>query len=111
MAEVKKTAKKTKAIGMSKLAVSVLKKPVVSEKAAQLGTEQVVVFLVHKNANRVAIKQAFKEVYGVTPTRVNVLNSRGKRVRTGRTMGKRSDSKKAMIYLPEGSTVDVFEGV
>ena len=112
MAEAKKTTKKKKSTGLSKFASSVLVRPVISEKAAQLGTDNnVIVFLVNKNANRVSIKQAFNELYGVVPTKVNVLNSRGKRVRFGRKFGKRSDTKKAMIYLPEGKTVDVFEGV
>lgn len=111
MAEAKKTTKKKKSTGLSKFASSVLVRPVISEKAAQLGAKNVIVFLVNKDANRVSIQQAFKELYGVVPTKVNVLNSRGKRVRTGRTFGKRSDTKKAMIYLPEGTNVDVFEGV
>jgi large subunit ribosomal protein L23 len=123
MAEVKKATKKTvtktatktaakkKTTGLSALGARILVKPIVSEKAAQLSTRDVIAFRVHKQANRVEVRQAFKEVYGVTPVRVNMVNSRGKNVRFGKSVGKRSDSKKALIFLPKGTNVDVFEGV
>lgn len=119
-ASVKKSAAKKsadskgakKAVKMlSKTATSTVLGPVVSEKSAQLSDSNVLVFKVNKSANRVEIRNAFRELYGVTPVRINTTNVRGKRVRFGRVFGKRSDWKKAFIYLPEGVNVDIFEGV
>lgn len=107
----KKTAAKKKVSMLSYAATSTILSPVVSEKSAQLADSNVLVFKVAKNANRVQVRNAFRELYNVTPTRVNILNNRGKRVRFGRVQGKRSDWKKAMIFLPKGVNVDIFEGV
>jgi large subunit ribosomal protein L23 len=107
-----KPATKKKATTMlSRVATSTILEPVVSEKSAQLADSNVLVFKVAKTANRVQVRNAFRELYKVTPLRVNIINSRGKRVRFGRVQGKRSDWKKAMIFLPKGVNVDIFEGV
>ncbi len=110
----KSTAKRSgkKAASMrSALATSTILEPLVSEKAAHLADRNVLVFRVAKDANRVAVRNAFRELYHVTPVRVNIQNQRGKQVRFGRVSGVRSDWKKAMIFLPEGTHVDIFEGV
>ena len=111
-AATKKAApKKKEKRGISKKALSVLVRPLVTEKTAQLSENNVMVFEVSKDANRVEIKNAFNELYGVVPVKVNVLNMRGKRVAFGRVLGKRKDWKKAIITLPKGKTVDIFEGI
>jgi len=107
----KKTTKKKAVSMLSRVATSTILEPVVSEKSAQLSDNNVLVFKVAKTANRVQVRNAFRELYKVTPLRVNIINNRGKRVRFGRTQGKRSDWKKAMIFLPKGVNVDIFEGV
>ena len=91
--------------------MEIILKPVVSEKSAHLSDNNVLVLHVANRANKVQIKQAFRELYKVTPERVNILNMRGKRVRFGRRTGKRSDYKKAIVFLPKGTTIDLFEGV
>ena len=96
---------------ISKEALEVILKPVVSEKSAHLSDNNVLVLHVAKRANKVQIKHAFRELYNVTPKRVNILNMRGKRVRFGKSFGKRSDYKKALVSLPKGVSVDLFEGV
>lgn len=116
---VKKGTKKTsvketkakKSAGISKKALNILLGPVVSEKAANLGQKNVVVFKVSKGANRVAVRNAIRELYKVTPVRVNMLTVRGKWVRFGRFEGRQNTYKKAMVYLPEGTSLDIFEGV
>ena len=110
-AATKKGGKKKATAMLSKAATSTILEPVVSEKSAQLADANVMVFKVAKNANRVQVRNAFRELYNVTPKRVNILNNRGKRVRFGRVRGKRSDWKKAMIFLEKGVNVDIFEGV
>lgn len=102
-------AAKAKAISAKVLRVIV--GPVVSEKAASQSDHNRITLLVHPNANKVQVKQAINELYGVIPDRVNIMNVRGPRVRFGRFLGKRSDTKKAIITLPKGSSVDIFEGV
>ena len=109
----KKTAKKKNDSSLEALAKAheVLLGPLVTEKTAMLSDKNILVLRVATGANRVAIRNAINALYNVVPTKVNVMNVRGKRKRFGKTMGKRSDWKKAIITLPEGSHIDIFEGV
>jgi len=109
--ENKSTKKAKKVTSATRMATKTLIAPVVSEKTAQLSDRNVMVFRVNLKANRVAVRQAFKELYKVTPEKINIINVRGKRVKFGRIEGKRNDYKKALITLPKGVSVDVFEGV
>ncbi len=108
--EISKDSKKA-ATSVSKISLQTLVRPIVSEKSAQLNDNFVIVFEVARNANRVQVRNAFRELYKVTPVKVNIMNVRGKRVRFGRIIGKRNDYKKALITLPKGTRVDIFEGV
>jgi len=54
---------------------------------------------------------AVEELYGTKPERVNVINVQGKVMRFGRSMGRRSDFKKAIVTLPSGKTINLHEGV
>lgn len=112
----KKTEKKTSAPASkinsaSKKATQTLLAPIVTEKSAQLADQDCLVFRVAKNANRIAIRNAFRELYNVTPVRVNIISSRGTEMRFGRVRGRTKDTKKAIIKLPKGVKVDIFEGV
>ncbi|MFH1632333.1 MAG: 50S ribosomal protein L23 [bacterium] len=91
--------------------LSTIIEPIVSEKTAQLSDQGVMVFKVNPKATRIAVSKAFKEMYRVTPVKVNIANVRGKRLRFGRIQGKRCDYKKAMIMLPKGTRIDIFDGV
>lgn len=105
----KKTAKNAK--GISKKAYETILGPVVSEKAAHLSEQNVLTFKVAKQANKIEVRNAVREIYGVNPTRVNIVSVRGAWVRFGRHEGRQSDYKKALVHLPEGTTLDIFEGV
>lgn len=107
----KKTSESKKISTATKLATKTLLAPVVTEKTAYLSDRNVITFKVAQKANRVAVRQAFRELYKVTPLSVNIINVRGKQVRFGRLSGRRQDYKKALITLPKGTRVDVFEGV
>lgn len=115
--EAKKTEKKASpsknapARAVPKNLEHVVVRPLVSEKAAILAGSNQYAFIVHKKANKIEISQAVKALYGVVPTRVNISNVKGKKIRFGRVQGKRSDWKKAIVTLPEGKTIDVYEGV
>ena len=93
----------------------VLRRPVVTEKSnfqsAKLGQYA---FEVEGSATKDQIKKAVETLFGVTVTRVNVLNrppKRTRRARSRRLMVRKSGIKKAVVTLAEGQTIDVFEGV
>lgn len=115
--EVESVSKKTTAVKERKEkrkfgnAYKILLKPLVTEKAANLGTENKYVFAVASKANKVEIAKAVKEVYGIKPISVNIIKMSGKNVRSGRIIGKRKDWKKAIIALPKGESIKVYEGV
>ena len=107
----KKSTKNKASIEARDKAHKVILGPVVTEKSAMLSDRNVLVLKVAEGATRISVRNAVKALYGVLPERVNIMKVRGKRVRFGRTLGKRSDWKKAMVTLPEGSHIDIFEGV
>ncbi len=99
-------------ISMQKRSASnVIVRPLVTEKSAGLAGSNTYVFVVDTRANRIQVRSAIKQMYGITPLRVNIQNVPGKWVRFGRSQGKRSDWKKALVTLPEGKTINVHEGV
>ena len=82
--------------------------PVVTEKSANIGADgKKVVFKVLKSANKVQIKQAIEEAFGVKVTNVNTINVRPKKKRVGRYTGATKAYKKAVITLAEGSELDL----
>ncbi len=85
--------------------------PLVTEKSAHLASQSQYVFRVDVKANKIQISQIIRAMYGVTPTSVNIQNIDGKKVRYGRTKGKRNNWKKAIVSLPKGKTIEVYEGV
>jgi large subunit ribosomal protein L23 len=105
----RKPAKKAKTVPAD-LSGTIIR-PLVTEKAAVIAHVGQYSFLVAPKANRIAVRAAIKAMYGVVPTSVNIQRVRGKFVRFGRTTGQRSDWKKAIVTLPKGKTIDVYEGV
>jgi len=93
-------------------AYRILARPLISEKASHQQTlNNQYFFIVAKNANKIEIAKAVKSAYGVTPLSVNVIRMEGKTSRRGRTIGKRKDWKKAIVTLPKGKTIALYEGV
>jgi len=92
-------------------AYRVLLRPLVTEKGTFLGKENKYLFEVARNTNKIEIKKAIQEVYGVLPIDVNMVNMRGKKVRRGRITGKRKDWKKAIITLKKEDKIEIYEGV
>jgi large subunit ribosomal protein L23 len=89
----------------------VIIKPIVSEKSYGLLDQNVYVFQVHTEANKIEIRQAVEEIFGVKVARVNTLNREGKRKRNRRkmTFGKRANTKRAMVTLKGDDRIDLFE--
>jgi large subunit ribosomal protein L23 len=65
---------------------------------------------VAKKAKKAEIKEAVETIFRVKVADVNTINVRGKVVRQKMHQGKKSDWKKAVVTLTEG-TIDIFEGV
>lgn len=93
------------------IATSVVLRPLVTEKNAVLASHNAYAFAVRNTANKIEVSQAVRSMYGVVPTRVNMINVRGKVVRRGKTVGKRKSWKKAIVVLPKGKTINIYEGV
>ena len=86
----------------------VLSAPVVSEKSAIVAdTSNQFVFKVAKNATKLQIKHAVELMFDVKVESVRVLNVKGKVKRFGRTLGKRSDWKKAYVKLQSGHNIEL----
>ena len=93
-----------------KYARDIIFEPVVSEKAYDgIDLLNAYTFLVDKRANKTEIRQAVEEIFDVRVRKVNTINRRGKRRRFGYKIGKRPDTKRAIVTLAEGDSIDIFE--
>ena len=96
--------------------MDIIVKPVVTEKMnAQTDRLKKYGFIVHKKANKVQIKKAVENLYGVTVESVNTMYFAGKRksrfTRTGSVTGRRNAYKKAVITLREGDSIDFYSNI
>ncbi len=94
----------------------VLIKPILTEKAnAQQETLRRYAFKVDRKANKLEIKKAIEEFYGVSIADVNTLVVPGKNktryTKKGFTKGQKSAYKKAMITVAEGETIDLYSAI
>ena len=89
----------------------VIIEPVVSEKSYALLDNGVYTFIVHPDSNKTEIRQAIEAIFNVRVQQVNTLNRKGKRKRNRRmpTFGKRADTKRAIVTLVPGETIDLFQ--
>ncbi|TQL67123.1 LSU ribosomal protein L23P [Nocardioides albertanoniae] len=86
----------------------ILLAPVVSEKSYGLLDQNKYTFIVRPDANKTEIKIAVEKVFDVKVTSVNTVNRKGKARRTRYGMGKRPDTKRAIVSLAEGDRIDIF---
>lgn len=86
--------------------------PVVSEKSYALSEDRAYTFKVHPDASKPEIHDAVEAIFGVQVLKVNTLNRKGKRKRNRKTFGfgSRPDTKRAIVTLAEGQTIDLFQG-
>lgn len=106
-----KTEKTKKAVNIYSAAHKFLLKPIVSEKAADLNVINKYVFQVLKKVTKKEVARSIYAVYGIKPVKINFVNLSGKSRRYGRTIGKTSDKKKAIVTLPTGKSIQIYEGV
>ena len=88
----------------------VILRPIVSEKSYNLIDEGKYTFEVDPRSNKTEIKQAIEHIFKVKVASVNTLNRIGKEKKTRFGIGKRKDSKRAIITLKTG-TIDIFSSI
>ena len=90
----------------------IIRKPVITEKSMTAMAEKKYTFIVHMNANKVQIKRACEEIFGVKVEKVQTIRTMGKTKRLGVHVGKRADQKKAIVTLAQDSkAIEFFEGM
>ena len=111
MSETVKIAKKRKNVLSREAMYTIIRSPVVTEKATLLAEKNQVVFRVSIDSTKPEIKQAVEGLFGVTVTGVNTLVAKGKTKRFRGRPGVRSDVKKAYVTLADGQSIDLTSGL
>jgi large subunit ribosomal protein L23 len=96
--------------------MSILIKPIVTEKMTGLGDKfNRYGFIVARSANKIEIKKAVEELYGVTVEAVSTMRYGGKiktrYTKSGMLAGKAVSTKKAVVTLAEGNTIDFYSNI
>lgn len=95
-----------------KSAYDIIKRPVITERSMSGVAENKYVFEVQAGANKIEIKRAIEEIFGVKVASVNTVKLPGKWKRMGVHTGKTPAKKKAIVTLAEGSKpIEIFEGM
>lgn len=88
---------------------SVLKRPLFTEKNDRLKENfNKFAFEVEIKANKIEVRQAVEQIFGVSVVKVNTMRVHGKVKRRGRSVGRRPDWKKAIVTLKEGDTIPIW---
>ena len=88
----------------------ILIRPIVTEKSTALMKQGKYTFRVPLAATKIQIRQAVEQIFEVKVQAVNTMRYEGKLKRMGRTQGRRSDWKKAVVTLKPGEAIELFEG-
>ncbi len=97
---------------MIKTAQDIIIKPIITERSMECLEMGKYTFKVAKNANKIEIANAVRELFGVKVAKVNTMNVKGRFKRMGRTAGYKADWKKAIVTLEEGEkTIEFFENM
>jgi large subunit ribosomal protein L23 len=94
--------------------ITVLRKPLITEKATKVGHQNQYVFEVAPDANKLQIRQAIKQMFDVDAVSVRTVRTKGKvktrMTRQGMQVGRTNLKKKAYVTLKEGQTIDIVSG-
>ena len=95
---------------------NIILKPVLTEKMTQLGEKlNRYAFKVDRKANKLQIREAVEQMYGVVVTDVNTMNYIGKDkqryTKAGLLRGRSNHFKKAVVTLKEGDTIDFYDNI
>lgn len=95
--------------------MSILKRPLVTEKISALNEKGKYGFIVDLTANKLEIKQAVETMYGVTVEKVNTISVMGKHktryTKAGVLAGRKPNYKKAIVKLKAGEVIDFYSNV
>ncbi|MBN1338558.1 MAG: 50S ribosomal protein L23 [Bacteroidales bacterium] len=98
--------------------MNIIIKPVVTEKMTEIGEKlNTYGFIVNKNANKIQIKKAIQDLYGVEVIDVNTMNYTGKNKQRytksirGMVTGRTSSFKKAIITLAKDEKIDFYSNI
>ncbi len=89
----------------------IIRRPLITEKASELQSQDKYVFEVARTANKVQVKQAVSRAFNVTVVDVNMITVPGKLRRRGQRQIPTSSWKKAVVRLKPGDRITYFEGV
>ena len=90
----------------------IIKRPIVTERSVKGGEDRKYTFEVARDANKIEIKEAVEEIFGVKVQSVNTMNFQGKMRRQGYTRGRTPAWKKAVVKLKEDSKgIEFFESL
>lgn len=106
----KKDPKDTMRLGQERL-YKIIRSPVVTEKSTRGSEQNKVTLTVALDATKPEIKMAVEGIFKVKVTAVNTLRVKGKTKRFRGILGQRSDRKKAIVTLAEGSSIDIASGL
>ncbi len=95
-----------------KSAYDIILKPVITENSMDMLADKKYTFKVATDANKIEIKKAVEEIFGVKVSKVTTINMDGKLKRMGRNEGRRAAYKKAVVKLTEDSkTIEFFDSM
>lgn len=100
----------TKTGALSKASTFVSKeiiKPHISEKSTLLNEKGVYIFEIDRKTNKIMVRRAIKEKYGVLPRKVNIINIPSKEISFRGKKGTKRGFKKAMVYLKNGDKIEL----
>ena len=104
-------AKKPEAKAVDNRHYDVVLAPHITEKSTMLSDHNAVVFKVAGTATKPEIKAAVEALFNVSVTKVNTILTKGKTKKWKGTPYRRSDSKKAIVTLAEGQSIDITSGI
>ena len=88
-----------------------IRKPIITEKSTLLSEFNQVTFQVPMDATKHEVRSAVEELFKVKVTAVNTLRQQGKVKRFRGRPGRRNDTKKAIVTLAEGQSIDIATGI
>lgn len=95
--------------------MSILKKPLLTEKLTALNEQGKYAFEVDRKANKIEIKKEIQSRYGVTVEKISTMRTQGKlksrNTKSGVVTGRTASTKKAIVTLKEGEVIDFYSGI
>lgn len=88
--------------------IGLIKQSWITEKAGRMSPDRKYMFIVANQANKSEVKKSVEAAYGVKVQDVNMVVRKGKAKRLGRSLGRTSDYKKAIVTLQEGQKIEAL---